>query len=90
MSPQLAEFSSPSIEYSLLSPMLIVFGVAIAGILVEAFVPRSLRYLVQALLAMAGLVGAFIMTIVVAGGLPARKRPSAPLLASLNAWVTNG
>ena len=30
MIPQLAEFSSPSIEYSLLSPMLIVFGVAIA------------------------------------------------------------
>ena len=27
MIPQLAEFSSPSIEYSLLSPMLIVFGV---------------------------------------------------------------
>jgi len=70
--PQLAEFSSPSIEYSLLSPMLIVFGVAIAGVLVEAFAPRHLRYLVQAVLAMAGLVGAFVMTIVVAGGLERR------------------
>ena len=36
---------TPSVEYGLLSPMLIVFGAAIAGVLVEAFVPRraSLR-----------------------------------------------
>ena len=30
----------PSVEYGLLSPMLIVLGVAVAGVLVEAFLPR--------------------------------------------------
>ena len=33
-----ADFSKPSIEYGLLSPLLIVFGVALVGVLVEAFV----------------------------------------------------
>ena len=72
MIPQLAEFSSPSVEYSLVSPMLIVFGVAVVGVLVEAFVPRHLRYLVQSMISIAGLVGAFVMTIVVAGDLEQR------------------
>ena len=31
---------TPSVEYGLLSPMLIVLGVAVAGVLVEAFLPR--------------------------------------------------
>jgi hypothetical protein len=29
-----AEFQAPSFEYSLLSPLLVIFGVAIAGVLV--------------------------------------------------------
>jgi NADH-quinone oxidoreductase subunit N len=66
------EFSKPSIEYSLLSPLLIVFGVAIVGVLVEAFAPRRLRYMIQSLLAIAGVVAAFVATIVVAGGLTPR------------------
>ena len=33
--------STPSFEYNLISPMLIVVGGAILGVLVEAFVPRS-------------------------------------------------
>ena len=48
---------TPSVEYGLLSPMLIVFGAAIAGVLVEAFVPRERRYAVQVVLSLAGLVG---------------------------------
>ncbi|HET7355586.1 MAG TPA: NADH-quinone oxidoreductase subunit NuoN [Nocardioidaceae bacterium] len=63
-------FQVPSIEYSLISPMLIVFGVAAAGVLVEAFAPRRLRYLVQSLLAVLGLVAALVMTIVVGVQLP--------------------
>ncbi len=66
------EFSKPSIEYSLLSPLLIIFGVAIVGVLVEAFAPRHLRYMIQSLLAIVGVVGAFVATIVVAGGLKPR------------------
>jgi NADH-quinone oxidoreductase subunit N len=67
-----AEFSKPSIEYSLLSPLLIMFGVATVGVLVEAFAPRHLRYMIQTLLALAGIVAAFVATIWVAGGLVPR------------------
>ncbi|MGO9509998.1 MAG: NADH-quinone oxidoreductase subunit NuoN [Mycobacterium sp.] len=62
---------TPSIEYFLLSPMLIVFGVAVAGVLVEAFVPGRLRYLAQVTLALGGLVAAFVAIIVVAKSTPA-------------------
>ena len=57
---------TPSIEYFLLSPMLIVFGVAVVGVLVEAFVPRRLRYGTQVTLAFGGLVAAFIALLFVA------------------------
>ncbi|MFV8165747.1 NADH-quinone oxidoreductase subunit NuoN [Mycobacterium sp. 134] len=49
---------TPSIEYGLLSPMLIVFGVGVAGVLVEAFLPRAARYRVQVTLALGGLAAA--------------------------------
>jgi NADH-quinone oxidoreductase subunit N len=49
------DFSKPTIEYAQLWPMLVVFGVACLGVLVEAFVPRERRYLTQAGLAVAGL-----------------------------------
>jgi NADH-quinone oxidoreductase subunit N len=58
-----AEFQAPSFEYSLLSPLLIIFGVAIVGVLVEAFAPRRLRYLLQTLLAMLGVVAALVATV---------------------------
>jgi NADH-quinone oxidoreductase subunit N len=53
------EFSKPTIEYAELWPLLLVFGVACAGVLVEAFVPRALRYVTQTVLAAAGLLVAF-------------------------------
>jgi NADH-quinone oxidoreductase subunit N len=56
----------PSIEYSQLAPMLIVFAAAVVGVLVEAFVPRPFRRGVQVALALGSLTAAFIMTIVVA------------------------
>ncbi|MEY8017571.1 NADH-quinone oxidoreductase subunit NuoN [Mycobacterium servetii] len=56
---------SPSIEYFLLSPMLIVFGVAVAGVLAEAFVPRRFRYGTQVALALGGLVAAFVAVVAV-------------------------
>ncbi len=58
------DFVKPTIEYSYLSPLLVVFAVACLGVLVEAFVPRKHRYLVQATLAIGGVVltlGAVIM-----------------------------
>lgn len=50
-----ATVPAPSIEYRDLSPMLIVFGVAVAGVLVEAFAARRFRYVIQLVLGLAGL-----------------------------------
>lgn len=58
---------APSVEYAQLSPMLIVFGAAIAGVLVEAFVPRRGRYPAQLTLSVGGLVAAFVAVVVLAG-----------------------
>ena len=45
-----ATIGAPSIEYSQLAPMLVVFGAAVAGVLVEAFAPRSSRRAAQLVL----------------------------------------
>ncbi|MDY6810660.1 MAG: NADH-quinone oxidoreductase subunit NuoN, partial [Actinomycetota bacterium] len=63
---QLAAIEAPSVEYGALSPMLIVFGVAVVGVLVEAFAPRRLRYPTQLVLSLGGLVAAFAAVIGVA------------------------
>ena len=65
---------TPSIEYFLLCPMLIVFSVAVVGVLVEAFVPRRGRYSAQVTLALAGLIAAFVAVVVVARSVPASGR----------------
>ncbi|MEI6252014.1 MAG: NADH-quinone oxidoreductase subunit NuoN [Mycobacteriaceae bacterium] len=51
--------TTPSVEYGLLSPALIVFAVAVAGVLVEAFLPRRARYPAQLTLSLTGLLAAF-------------------------------
>jgi NADH-quinone oxidoreductase subunit N len=55
---------APSIEYRLLAPMLIILGVAVVGVLVEAFLPRPRRYLVQLVLAIVGQVAALVAVVV--------------------------
>lgn len=65
---------SPSIEYFLLCPMLIVFGVAVVGVLAEAFLPRRMRYGAQVTLTVGGLVAAFVTVIMVARSIPASGR----------------
>jgi NADH-quinone oxidoreductase subunit N len=57
---------TPSVEYGLLSPMLIVFAVAVVGVLVEAFLPRQQRYAAQLVLSLGGLVAAFVAVVVLA------------------------
>jgi NADH-quinone oxidoreductase subunit N len=57
---------TPSVEYGLLSPMLIVLGVAVVGVLVEAFMPRQLRYPAQLVLSLGGLAAAFIAVVTLA------------------------
>ena len=61
-----ATIKAPSIEYSQLAPMLVVFGAAIVGVLVEAFVPRELRRAVHLLVTFGALVAAFVWTCVIA------------------------
>ncbi|MCU7823255.1 NADH-quinone oxidoreductase subunit NuoN [Kitasatospora sp. DSM 101779] len=61
-----ASIPAPHIEYGQLSPMLIVFAAAVAGILTEAFVPRRARYGVQIGISLLGLGGAFAAVVVLA------------------------
>jgi len=58
--------TAPHIEYSQLAPMLVVFGAALASVLVEAFAPRPARRGLHLVLAFGGLGAAFILTILVA------------------------
>ncbi|MEV0782749.1 NADH-quinone oxidoreductase subunit NuoN [Streptomyces sp. NPDC050423] len=53
------KFKAPVIEYAQLTPVLIVIGVAVLGVLVEAFVPRRARYHTQVFLTVVALVAAF-------------------------------
>ncbi len=57
---------APHIEYGLLSPMLVVFGAAVLGILAEAFLPRRSRYTAQLVISLAGLAAAFAAVVVLA------------------------
>ncbi|HET6753306.1 MAG TPA: NADH-quinone oxidoreductase subunit NuoN [Jiangellaceae bacterium] len=59
--------NAPTIEYGELLPMLIVFGAAIIGVLIEAFVPRPPRHLLQVGLALVALIAAFVAVIWLAG-----------------------
>ena len=62
-----AEFVTPSIEYRQLLPVLIVLGVALVGVLVEAFMGRRWRHETQLVLAIGGLVAAFVAVVSLAG-----------------------
>jgi NADH-quinone oxidoreductase subunit N len=76
---------APSIEYSQLAPMLIVFGAAIVGVLVEAFVPRLMRRTTHLVITLASLVIAFIWTCVIAGSSSLFARGSAGHVAAMGA-----
>ena len=51
---------APSVDYAAVAPMLIVFGVALASVLVEAFVARTQRFIVQVVLTTVGVAAALI------------------------------
>ncbi len=63
------DFLKPTLEYFELSPLLVVFAVACLGVLVEAFLGRELRRVVQPVLAVVGLLGALVLTVLVGTGL---------------------
>lgn len=60
---------APVIEYGQLSPFLIVLGVAVLGVLVEAFLPRRARYGTQLALALGGQLAALAAVVWVHTGL---------------------
>lgn len=64
----IAKIDAPKIEYGQLSPVLIVLGAAIIGILVEAFVPRRSRYYAQMFVSAVALVAAFAAIVALAAG----------------------
>ena len=58
-------YAKPIIEYGELSPLLLILAVACLGVVVEAFVQRERRHVVQVALAGVGVAGAFAATVVV-------------------------
>jgi NADH-quinone oxidoreductase subunit N len=68
---------APSVEYGVLYPILIVFGVAVSGVLTEAFAPRQARYPVQLALSLGGLLAAFVGVVGVYRGLGAGRGQAA-------------
>ncbi|WP_372735543.1 NADH-quinone oxidoreductase subunit NuoN [Nocardioides sp.] len=60
------EFVKPALGYAVLWPMLVVFGAALAGVLVEAFLARESRFRVQVVIAVGGLATALVGAVIVA------------------------
>jgi NADH-quinone oxidoreductase subunit N len=59
--------TAPNMEYLELLPIIIVLGAGVVGVLVEAFVPRSLRHPVQLALTFAALIAGLIAVVRLAG-----------------------
>jgi proton-translocating NADH-quinone oxidoreductase chain N len=76
--------AAPHIEWGLLSPVLLVFAVAIVGVLVDAFAPRSLRRTIHVPLALGGLAGAFVLAVVLAATSPIFSGGRAGSLVAVN------
>jgi NADH-quinone oxidoreductase subunit N len=57
----------PSIDYGSLAPMLILFGVACVGVLVEALLPKRVRNGVQLVLSLAAIIAALVYVVLRAG-----------------------
>ncbi|GGG07209.1 NADH-quinone oxidoreductase subunit N [Rhodococcoides trifolii] len=58
--------TTPSVEYAQLSPMLVIFTVAIAGVIVEAFVPARLRRTSHLVLGLGGTAVAVLAVVLLA------------------------
>ncbi|MCW2846604.1 MAG: nuoN [Marmoricola sp.] len=84
-------FDAPTIEYFTVSPILIVLGVATLGVLIEAFVPRGRRYLVQVVLSLVGLLAAIVTTVIVFNRLnPGAKTPKGGKVVAMGALAADG
>ncbi|GAA5145065.1 NADH-quinone oxidoreductase subunit NuoN [Nocardioides marinquilinus] len=59
------DFVKPDIQYFELSPLFVVFGAAVIGVVVEAFLPRERRHVVQTAIAGVAVVVALVLTVLV-------------------------
>ncbi|MET7747453.1 NADH-quinone oxidoreductase subunit NuoN [Micromonospora sp. NPDC005367] len=59
----MSELKLPSIDYAALAPILIMLGAALVGVLVEAFVPRHRRHLVQLSVGLLAVLAALTMVV---------------------------
>ncbi len=73
----MTDLKLPEMDYAALMPMLILFGAACVGVLIEAFVPRVARNAVQLLLSLAAMVAALIFVIGRAGEVTAANAATA-------------
>jgi NADH-quinone oxidoreductase subunit N len=84
-------FEAPKIEYFTVSPILIVLAIALIGVLVEAFVPRGLRYAVQVVLSLVGLLAAIVTSVLVFLDLnPGSDKPKAGKVVAMGALAVDG
>lgn len=52
------EIQAPTVEWMSLLPLIVIFGGAIVGVLIEAFAPRSTRYVLQTSVSVLSILGA--------------------------------
>ena len=57
---------APDLSWVALAPLIVVFGAACIGVLVEAFVPRDVRHPVQVAVALVGTGGGLAATLLYA------------------------
>lgn len=62
-----AVWGIPAVDYQEILPILIVLGMAVVSVLVEAFVPRQHRRVTQLVVVFATLIAAFVAVVVEAG-----------------------
>ena len=78
---------APHIEYTQLAPVLVVFGAAVVGILLEAFLPRRARYAAQLALSTVALIAAFAAVLYLAADGYATSKAH---LAAMGALAVDG
>ena len=84
-------FEAPTIEYFTVSPILIVLGAAVLGVLVEAFVPRRRRYLIQVVLALVGIIAAIVTSVMIFLDLnPGSANPKSGEVVAMGALAVDG
>ena len=75
------EISAPTVEWMLLLPLILIFGGAVIGVLVEAFAPRSTRYVLQTSISVLAILGAIAALLIQAFEEPGAQKIAMGLLS---------